>query len=255
MMANRGVSGDLPLGVRSDWSQDARVAPEIRINTVFRDREEAGRLLATRLLAYRDDPTALILALPRGGVAVGYQMSLVLCLPLDVFITRKIGAPDNPEFALGAISETGSLYLNREAIALSEIEQEALDKLIRAQQEEIARRQALYRQGRNVPMLTDRTVLLVDDGIATGATFFASLNAIRDLKPRRLVGAIPVGPRETLEEVARKVDKLVVLEVPEPFFAVGCHYTDFTQVEDADVIRYLDLAEQALRSHRQEPSA
>ncbi len=231
------------------------MSPEIRIETVFRDREEAGRLLAARLTAYRDDPTALILALPRGGVAVGYQMSLALHLPLDVFITRKIGAPDNPEFALGAISETGSFYLNQEAIALSEIDQKELDKLIRAQREEITRRQALYRQGRNAPILTDRTVLLVDDGIATGATFFASVDAVRDLKPRRLVGAIPVGPRETLEEVARKVDKLVVLEVPEPFFAVGSHYADFAQVEDADVIRYLDLAEQALLRHQQKPSA
>ncbi|GIW54629.1 MAG: hypothetical protein KatS3mg082_1033 [Nitrospiraceae bacterium] len=225
---------------------------EIGIDTMFHDREEAGRLLAARLTAYRDDPTALILALPRGGVAVGYQMSLALRLPLDVFITRKIGAPDNPEFALGAISETGSLYLNREAIALSALTQEELDKLIRAQQEEIARRQALYRQGRKQPTVTDRTVLLVDDGIATGATFFASLEAIRSLNPRRLVGAIPVGPRETLEEVARKVDKLVVLQAPEPFFAVGSHYADFAQVEDEHVIRYLDLAEQALREHRGE---
>ncbi|MEW6246304.1 MAG: phosphoribosyltransferase [Nitrospirota bacterium] len=226
---------------------------EIRIDTMFHDREEAGRLLAARLTSYRDDPTALILALPRGGVAVGYQMSLALRLPLDVFITRKIGAPDNPEFALGAISETGSLYLNREAVALSALKQEELEKLIRAQQEEIARRQALYRQGRKQPTLTDRTVLLVDDGIATGATFFASLDAIRDLKPRRLIAAVPVGPRETLQEVRRLVDELVVLQAPEPFFAVGSHYADFAQVDDADVIRYLDLAEEALRTHRQGP--
>lgn len=228
---------------------------EIRIDTVFHDREEAGRLLATRLTAYRDDPTALILALPRGGVAVGYQMSLALHLPLDVFITRKIGAPDNPEYALGAISETGSLYLNREAVALSALKQEELEKMIRAQQEEIARRQALYRQGRKPPTLTDRTVLLVDDGIATGATFFASLDAIRDLKPRRLIAAVPVGPRETLQEVSRLVDELVALQAPEPFFAVGSHYADFAQVDDADVVRYLSLAEQALRTHRREPSA
>ncbi len=223
---------------------------EIGIDTVFQDREEAGRLLAARLERYRDDPTGLILALPRGGVAVGYQMSLALHLPLDVFITRKIGAPDNPEYALGAISETGSLHLNREGVELYDLSRAELEKLLRAQQEEIARRQALYRQGREQPTVADRTVILVDDGVATGATFFASLEALRGLKPRRLVGAIPVGPRDTLRDISRLVDELIVLHAPEPFFAVGSHYADFTQVEDADVIRYLDLAEQALRAHR-----
>ncbi len=231
------------------------MALEIGIDALFRDREEAGRLLAARLEHYRDDPAALILALPRGGVAVGYQMSLALRLPLDVFITRKIGAPDNPEYALGAISETGSLYLNQEAVRLYGPSQAELEKLIRAQQEEIARRQALYRQGRTQPTITNRTVLLVDDGIATGATFFASLDAIRDLKPRRLIAAVPVGPRETLQEVGRLVDELAVLQAPEPFFAVGSHYADFAQVDDADVLRYLNLAEEALRAHRQGPTA
>ncbi len=208
-------------------------------------------MLAERLKAYRDNPNGLILALPRGGVAVGYTLSLALHLPLDVLITRKLGAPGNPEYALGAIAETGALSLNQEAMRAFALSKEDLDKQIRTQQEEIARRQALYRGGRSLPSLTGRTVLLVDDGIATGSTFFASVEALKQLHPARLVGAIPVGPRETLIRVRRQVDELVVLMTPEPFYAVGNHYADFTQVEDAAVVRYLAQAAAALRDvHR-----
>lgn len=215
---------------------------------MFQDREETGRLLVERLKAYRDDPGALILALPRGGVAVGYTLSLALHLPLDVLITRKIGAPGNPEYALGAIAETGALVLNQEAMRAFSLSKADLDKPIRAQQEEIARRQALYRGGRPLPPLTGRTVLLVDDGIATGSTFFASVEALKALHPARLVGAIPVGPRDTLVRLRRQVDELIVLMMPEPFYAVGDHYADFTQVEDATVVRYLAEAASALRA-------
>jgi len=213
---------------------------------MFRNREEAGRILAGELSRYRNDPTALILALPRGGVAVGYQLSLALHAPLDVFITRKIGAPGNPEYAIGAVAETGSRYLNQEAVNSFGLSRYELDQLVHAQEKEIARRKDLYRQGRSLPQLTDRTVFLVDDGIATGATFIASALAIRGLQPRRLVGVIPVGPPSTIREVRAHVDELVVLMTPEPFYAVGNFFTDFTQVEDRDVIQYLNLAEEAL---------
>ncbi|MEK6617641.1 MAG: phosphoribosyltransferase family protein [Nitrospirota bacterium] len=221
---------------------------------MFRNREEAGLLLAKRLGAYRDDPSGLILALPRGGVAVGYSLSLTLRLPLDVFITRKLGAPEHPEYAIGAVTETGSVFLNPEAQAvLSAFSSSTayLEKAIRAQQDEIARRQILCRQGRPLPVLTERTVLLVDDGIATGATFLASVESLRGLGVKRLVAAIPVGPRDTLSRVREEVDELVVLITPEPFFAVGNHYEDFTQVEDAGVIRYLAAAASALRGNNQ----
>ena len=217
---------------------------------MFQNREEAGLLLAKRLDAYRQEQSALILALPRGGVAVGYSLSLALRLPLDVFITRKLGAPDNPEYAIGAVTETGSVFLNPEARGVLDavsFSSEALNKMIRAQQDEIARRQVLYRQGRPLPPLTKRTVLLVDDGIATGATFLASAKALKGLGVQRLVGAIPVGPRDTLSLVRRQVDELVVLMTPEPLFAVGNYYIDFAQVEDAAVIRYLAAAASALR--------
>ena len=217
---------------------------------MFRNREEAGRMLAGELSRYRNDPTALILALPRGGVAVGYQLSLALHVPLDVFITRKIGAPGNPEYAIGAVAETGSRYLNQEAVNSFGLSRHELDRLIHIQDKEIARRKDLYRQGRSLPQLTGRTVLLVDDGIATGSTFMASALAIRSLQPRRLVGVIPVGPSSTIRDVRSHVDELVVLMTPEPFEAVGNFFVDFTQVEDRDVIQYLNLAEEAMLEHR-----
>ena len=213
---------------------------------MFRNREEAGRMLADKLSQYRNDPTALILALPRGGVAVGYQLSLALHLTLDVFITRKIGAPDNPEYAIGAVTETGSRYLNQEAVRSFGLSRHELDRLIHVQEKEIVRRKDLYRQGRPLPQLTGRTVLLVDDGIATGSTFLASALAIRSLQPRRLVGVIPVGPPSTIREVRSHVDELVILMTPDPFEAVGSFFVDFTQVEDRDVIQYLNLAEEAM---------
>ena len=217
---------------------------------MFRDREEAGRMLADKLSQYRNDPTALILALPRGGVAVGYQLSLALHLPLDVFITRKIGAPDNPEYAIGAVTETGPRYLNQEAVRSFGLSRHELDRLIHVQEKEIVRRKDLYRQGRPLPQLTGRTVLLVDDGIATGSTFLASALAIRSLQPRRLVGVIPVGPSSTIREVRAHVDELVVLMTPDPFEAVGNFFADFTQVEDRDVIQYLNLAKEAMLDHQ-----
>lgn len=216
---------------------------------MFRNREEAGRILADKLSQYRNDPTALILALPRGGVAVGYQLSLALHLPLDVFITRKIGAPGNPEYAIGAVAETGSRYLNQEAVSSFSLSRHELDHLIHAQEKEIARRKNLYRQGRPLPQLTGRTLLLVDDGIATGSTFMASALAIRSLQPRLLVGVIPVGPPSTIREIRFYVDELVILMTPEPFEAVGNFFADFTQVEDRDVIQYLNLAEEAMLEH------
>ncbi len=212
---------------------------------MFRNRQEAGELLAEELLPFRNDPSAILLALPRGGVAVAYQLSLALRLPLDVLITRKIGAPDNPEYALGAVSESGAVYWNREALSGLSLTERQLSAAVQAQQKEVARRVALYRQGRPFPDLNDRTVILVDDGLATGATFFASVETVRQGNPRRVIGAIPVGPRSTVEEARKLVDQMVVLRVPDPFYAVGNFYRDFEQVEDREVLQYLNLAEEA----------
>ena len=212
---------------------------------MFRNREEAGELLAQELIQFRNDPSAILLALPRGGVTVAYQLSLALHLPLDVLITRKIGAPGNPEYALGAVSETGAVYWNREALLGLSLTERQLSAAVQAQQKEVTRRVALYRQGRPFPDLNDRTVILVDDGLATGATFFASVATARQGNPRRVIGAIPVGPRSTVEEARKLVDQLIVLRVPDPFYAVGNFYRDFEQVEDREVLQYLNLAEEA----------
>ena len=212
---------------------------------MFKNREEAGELLVQELAAFRNDSSAILLALPRGGVVVAFQLSLALHLPLDVLITRKIGAPGNPEYALGAVSETGAVYWNREALSGLALTDRDLTAAVHAQQQEVARRVALYRQGRLFPPLKDRTVILVDDGLATGATFFASVATARQAHPRRVIGAVPVGPRSTVEHARAIVDQLVVLRVPDPFYAVGNFYRDFEQVEDREVLQYLNLAEEA----------
>ena len=222
---------------------------------MFQNREDAGRRLVEQLLPYRECRGALVLALPRGGVAVGYQVSLGLHLPLDVFIVRKLGAPDNPEYALGAVGETGTVYWNPDAMRAFSLPQAITNRLVRSQEEEIVRRQTLYRQHRPFPDITDRTIILVDDGIATGSTFFASILSVKALKPRRLIGAIPVGPADTIREVRAHVDELVVLATPDPFWAVGNHYVDFSQVDDREVVEYLNLAEEAVRERAQSSSA
>lgn len=219
---------------------------------IFQNREEAGRQLAARLQKYRSAPDGVILALPRGGVAVGYQLSIGLHLPLDVFITRKIGAPENPEYALGAISETGNIYLNPDAVAEFRLSHQDLDAIVSDQRREIRRRQQLYRQGRHPLPLKDRLVIVVDDGVATGATFFASIEAITQQHPKTLVAALPVGPAETIARARSRVDELIVLATPEPFWAVGNHYVDFTQVEDRDVLEYLNLADESLRERMEQ---
>jgi len=216
---------------------------------MFKNREEAGELLAQELVAFRNDPDGILLALPRGGVTVAYQLSLALHLPLDVLITRKIGAPGNPEYALGAVSETGAVYWNQDALAGLSLSTRDLAIAVQTQQQEVSRRVTLYRQGRPFPNLKDRTVIIVDDGLATGATFFASVATVRQAHPRRIIGAIPVGPRSTVEQARNLVDQLVVLRVPEPFYAVGNFYRDFEQVEDREVLEYLNLAEEAFISN------
>lgn len=207
------------------------------------NREEAGRLLADRLMAYKDDPKALVLALPRGGVPVGVELSRILHLPLNVFITRKIGAPGNQEYALGAVAETGFVYINEELlkfeIANEEFLNRYLEQEVETQKKQILRRKRLYHQGNPLPPLEDRTVLLVDDGVATGSTYLATLHALRQINVPKIVAAIPVASSETLWKIGQLVNELVVLQQPSPFQAVGLHYEDFPQVEDEEVCQCL----------------
>lgn len=198
--------------------------------------------MAAALKAYADVPGALVVALPRGGVVTGAEVSRALRLPLDVFIVRKIGYPGNPECAMAALAETGLLYRTEESRGFRSLPAGYLDECRAEQKEEINRRVRLYRGGTPFPTLDGRTVILVDDGLATGATFEAAALALRDLKPERLVGAVPVAPPETAERVRALVDELVVLETPAYFMAVGQVYADFRQVDDAQVLRVLKEA-------------
>ena len=209
---------------------------------MFQDRTDAGRQLAAALKAYTDVPGGLVVALPRGGVVTGSEVSRALRLPLEVFIVRKIGYPGNPECAMAVLTETGMLQRTEESRGCRGPYPGYLEECRAEQEKEIWRRKRLYRGGLLFPKIAGRTVLLVDDGLATGATFKAAALALRELKPQFLVGAVPVASPETADEVRALVDKLVVLEVPEYFMAVGQAYADFRQVEDEQVLRVLEEA-------------
>jgi predicted phosphoribosyltransferase len=214
------------------------------------DRKEAGFLLATRLQRFKNYPSTLVLALPRGGIEVGAILSIQLNLPLDVFLTRKLGFPNDPECGMGAVTETGLTWLNPEIFSHDSRDgityQHYLDHEILRQKEEIERQQTLYRKGKKLRPLDDYTVILVDDGIATGSTFIAALHSLRTFRIKRLIAAIPVAPRETINHIRTLVDDLEVLDMPEPFVAVGSSYQYFSQVEDQQVLNYLRTANERL---------
>ena len=214
---------------------------------LFRDRHDAGRHLAQALIRYREARDTIVLALPRGGVVVAYEISLALHLPLDVLVTRKLGTPGNPELAMGALAETGYRHLNTDVIREFGVSQHELEEEVRRQQQEINRRIQRYRQGQRLPLLKDQTVILADDGIATGATFYASLAALRDMRLRRLIAAVPVAPPHTPQDLEPKVDEVVILATPSMFFGIGQFYLDFAQVEDAEEIECLTKANATFR--------
>lgn len=210
---------------------------------MFRDREEAGRRLAERLRAL-DLPRPLVLALPRGGVPVAYEVATALQAPLDLVLVRKIGVPFQPELALGAVvdGDTPEIVVNEDiarALGISE------DEIARAAAREIAeieRRRRIYLRGRAPLPVAGRTAIVVDDGIATGATVRAALQALRRRDPERLVLAIPVAPPDTVAALRAVTDEIICLEMPHHFTAVGAYYGDFAQLSDAEVIALLDQA-------------
>jgi putative phosphoribosyl transferase len=206
---------------------------------MFRNRSEAGNRLAARLDRYKDRDDVFVLALPRGGVVTGYEIARTIGAPLDVLIVRKIGFPYQPELAAGALAETGSLVLNRDIMAMGGLSEEALKSEIDRQKEEIARRIVLYRGGRTLSNLRGKTVILVDDGVATGATMKAAIAALKQENIAQLVVALPVAPPETAEVLRTMVDELICLETPLYFMAVGAHYSDFNQVTDEEVVKLL----------------
>ena len=208
---------------------------------MFRDRKDAGVKLAAALRHYRGKDT-LVLALPRGGVVLGREIAEFLGAPLDILIVRKLGVPWQPELAMGAIAETGAVILNEDVISGYNISRQQVDEAISAQGKEIERRRQIYRRGKGITPVKGKTVILVDDGVATGATMKAALSALRKDGPAKLIAAVPVSPPETQEAIKRMTDDFVCLEVHPFFTAIGSFYYDFKQVPDEEVISILEEA-------------
>jgi putative phosphoribosyl transferase len=206
---------------------------------IFSNRIEAGRKLATKLADFAGDKSAIVLASPRGGVVVGYEVAHKLGLPLDIIIPRKIGAPSNPELAIGAVTEDGTAILNDRLVGYLNVSQTYLKEESERQRQEIKRRLKLYRGSVPYPGLSNRSVIIVDDGVATGATIEAALASLRKKKAKMVVIAVPVGPRSTVGELEAKADRVVCLFAPEDFYAIGQFYEDFSQTTDEEVISLL----------------
>jgi predicted phosphoribosyltransferase len=201
----------------------------------FRNRTDAGRQLAEKLAAYVDRPDVLVLALPRGGVPVGFEVARALGAPLDVFLVRKLGVPGHEELAMGAVATGGIRVLNDEIVRGLGISEREIDAAVARELQELARRERLYRGDRPPPDVAARTVILVDDGLATGATMRAAVAALRQQQPARIVIAVPTASPDTCEPLKSETDDLVCAMTPEPFFAVGHWYEDFTQTTDDEV--------------------
>jgi putative phosphoribosyl transferase len=220
----------------------------------FANRLEAGRKLATKLSAYADCPNLLVLALPRGGVPIAYEVARALHAPLDVFIVRKLGVPWNEELAMGAIATGGVRVLNQEIIDHGDIPGWVVDDVAKREQEELERRERLYRGDRPAADIRDRMIILVDDGLATGSTMRAAAIALRQMKPVKIVVAVPVSPPETCEAFRSEVDEVICAITPEPFIAVGAWYSDFSQTSDEEVRQLLEQTSRGQDDHSPLPS-
>lgn len=207
----------------------------------FVDRKQAGDVLAQQLSRYRDDPAAVVLALPRGGVPVAFEVARALHAPLDVFVVRKLGLPGHEEFAMGAIATGGVMVMNPD-LASVHVPEAAIEEVVARERRELDRRERLYRGDRAPLPIEDRIVILVDDGLATGSTMLAAATAVRRQHPKRIVVAVPVAAAQTCQSFKSVVDEVVCAATPEPFLAVGAWYENFGQTSDAEVHTLLDLA-------------
>ncbi|WP_414585678.1 phosphoribosyltransferase [Scytonema sp. PCC 10023] len=209
---------------------------------LYKNRKAAGQILAKELAAYANRQDVLVLALPRGGVPVAFEVAKGLNAPLDVFVVRKLGVPEQQELAMGAIASGGVRVLNENIVRSLGISEAAINQVVAKEQQELERREHLYRGDRPVPTLHERTVILVDDGLATGATMRAAVVALQQQKPAKIIVAVPVSASETCQEFQSKVDEVVCAATPNPFYSVGLWYEDFPQTTDQEVRDLLELA-------------
>jgi predicted phosphoribosyltransferase len=215
----------------------------------FRNRTDAGQMLATTLREYANRDDVVVLALPRGGVPVGFEVAKALHAPLDVFVVRKLGLPGQEELAMGAIASGGARVLNRELIRALRIPEEVLDQVTREEQRELERREREYRDGRPPIDVRGKTVILVDDGLATGSSMRAGVLALKQKEPAQVVVAVPVAPADSCQELQSVADRVVCGVTPQPFLGVGQWYEDFSQTSDVEVRELLRRARD-LPSHR-----
>jgi putative phosphoribosyl transferase len=201
----------------------------------FRDRTEAGRQLAAKLRTYANRPDVTVLGLPRGGVPVAFEVASALGAPLDIYLVRKLGVPGYEELAMGAVATGGVRVLNEEIVRALRIPDYVIGAVAAWEQQELARRERVYRGDRPEPKVQGRTAMLVDDGLATGATMLAAIKALRQQQPARIVVAVPTAAPETCEEMRAEADDVVCAITPEPFYSVGLWYEDFSQTTDEEV--------------------
>jgi putative phosphoribosyl transferase len=211
---------------------------------LFQDRFDAGRLLASKLRPSVNRSDAVVLALPRGGVPIGFEVAKALHAPLDVFVVRKLGVPGHEELAMGAIASGGICVLNEELVRAAGIPNELINAVAAAEERELERREHLYREGRPAVAVQGRTVILVDDGLATGSSMRVAIMALKRKNPAQIVVAVPVGAAAACVEIESKVDQIICVATPEPFQSVGEWYMDFSQTSDEevrDLLRRADL--------------
>lgn len=211
---------------------------------IFRDRKEGGEKLVPKLAKYKEDPNTIVIGLPRGGVVTAFEVAKGLHLPLDVVCPRKIGAPFNPELAIGAITETGEGIFHQDLIGHLGISRKYIEQEIEKEKLVAQRRLTLFRKNRSKVSLKGKNVIIVDDGLATGATMQAAIKSIRSEGAKKIIVAIPVAPPDTYEKIKEEVDEIVALDTPLYFAAVGQFYEDFTGTEDEEVVQLLQLATQ-----------
>lgn len=212
------------------------------MDQIFRDRRDAGRRLAQRLTAYANRPDVVVLALPRGGVPVGYEIAQALHVPLDVMVVRKLGVPGHEELAMGAIASGNIRILNEDIIRLLTISEPVIAEVARREHEELLRRERVYRGDRPSNAVEGRTVILVDDGLATGSTMRAAIAAVRQQRPAKVIVAVPTAAPETCQELKAEADEVQCAMTPTPFFGVGQWYEDFSQTTDQEVRELLSRA-------------